>query len=225
MATAKPATCAIWARVSTTEQKTEGQLNELRRWAADRGLEVVAEFITEDSAWTRNGNGAKGAEFDAKRADLLDGARLGRYQVILCWAVDRMSRRGAEDMLRFVRQLTDPDHIGCRLWSHEDTWVESCSDPMIREILFSVFATIARFESERRSARTRLAMQRPDVQAKLPGRKARGKDKAKTRRPAEGYKRAWTQERRDALAERNRQRAAETKPTKEAKPPYQGVHK
>jgi DNA invertase Pin-like site-specific DNA recombinase len=199
--------CAIWARVSTSEQTTSSQLDELRRWAEARGLEVAAEFVTEDSAWTRKSNGPKGAEFDRKRAELLEGARMGHYSTVLVWAIDRVSRRGAEDMLRFVRHLTDPDHIGCRLWSHEDPWVESLADPMLREMLFSVFATIARFESERRSARTKLAMQRPDVKANLAKRAPRGKDKASTRRPTDGYKSAWTPERKAALVERNRLRA------------------
>jgi DNA invertase Pin-like site-specific DNA recombinase len=196
--------CAIWARVSSSEQTTTNQLAELRKWAADRGLTVAEEFVTEDSAWTKgNGNG-KGADFDKKRNELLEGARLGRYSVVLVWGLDRISRRGSEDMLSFARRLTD---TGCRLWSLKDSWVESTADPMIRELLFGVFATIARFESERRSQRVKSAMARPEVQAKLSDRKSRGADKKSTKRDSEGYKRAWTPERRAALAERNRQRA------------------
>ena len=46
-----PVKCAIWARVSTTDQHTENQLYVLREWAERRGYEVVREFIVEDSAW------------------------------------------------------------------------------------------------------------------------------------------------------------------------------
>jgi len=42
---------AIWARVSGADQHTENQLATLRAWAERRGLDVTAEFITEDSAW------------------------------------------------------------------------------------------------------------------------------------------------------------------------------
>jgi DNA invertase Pin-like site-specific DNA recombinase len=182
---------ALWARVSTTDQTNEGQLYELREWAANRGLDVVAEFVTEDSAWAQahngNGNGGKGSEFDAKRTELLDGARMGHYQIVLCWGLDRLSRRGAEDMLGFVRRLTD---TGCRLWASKDPWVESMTDPMIRELLLSVFATLARFESERRSARIKTGMDRRK-RAGLPvGGRVEGARDRKPRR-TEGYLETW----------------------------------
>src|SRR5215472_14862410 len=99
---------ALWARVSTSDQDTGNQLTELRAWAKAKGLDVVAEYVTEDSAWVKgNGNGGKGALFDARRSELLEGARLGAYDVVLVWGVDRLSRRGAEDMLATVRKLTE----------------------------------------------------------------------------------------------------------------------
>jgi putative DNA-invertase from lambdoid prophage Rac len=181
---------AIWARVSSEDQHTENQLIELRKWAADRDLDVVQEFITEDSAWAaKSGSNGKGAEFDRKRTALLEGARLGRYHVVLTWGVDRLSRRGAEDMLGYVRRLTD---TGCKLWSLKDSWVESTSDPMIRELLFGVFGTIARFESERRSQRIKAGLARRKAQG-LPvgGRKPGSKDRRK--RSTDGYVAAWSE--------------------------------
>ena len=177
-------------------------------WAAARNLTVIAAFITEDSAWTRNGNGTKGKEFDRARDGMLEGARLGKYGVVLCWGIDRLSRRGAEDMLSFVRRLID---TGCRLWSLKDPWAESTADPMTRELLFGVFATIARFESERRSERTKAGIRRRKEVDGLPvGRQPGTKDKKPRRKSI--YHSAWEgpegQARRAALAERNRQRAA-----------------
>jgi putative DNA-invertase from lambdoid prophage Rac len=191
---------AIWARVSTSDQSTDNQLRELRQWAADRQLTVAAEYITEDSAWTAKGNGSKGAEFDRQRAALLEGARLGRYQVVLVWGIDRLSRRGAEDMLSFARRLTD---TGCKLWSLKDPWVESTADPMTRELLFGVFGTIARFESERRSARIKAGLARRKAAGLPVGGRVSGSKDRKPRGDA-----GWTDERRAALAERNRARAA-----------------
>lgn len=184
------AKCAIWARVSTAQQNTVNQLVELRQWAADRGLDVAAEYVTEDSAWTKaNGNG-KGAEFDARRADLLEGARLGRYTVVLVWGIDRLSRRGAEDMLSFVRRLTE---TGSALWSLKDPWCESTADPMTRELLFGVFATIARFESERRSQRIKAGLARRRAEGKPVGRQQGSADKRPRKRS--GYVQRWERER------------------------------
>ena len=33
--------CALWARVSSSDQDNQNQLRELRQWAADRGLDVA----------------------------------------------------------------------------------------------------------------------------------------------------------------------------------------
>ena len=195
---ARPESCsrcvmkaAIWARVSGDTQNASNQLYELRQWAQARGLEIAAEFVTEDSAWTKkNGNGMKGAEFDVRRNDMLEGARLGKYEVVLCWGLDRLSRRGAEDMLSYVRRLTD---TGCRLWSLKDPWAESTADPMTRELLFSVFATIARFESERRSERIKAGIERRRREGKPIGgattRKGHGKG---SRHSGERKSAAWT---------------------------------
>ena len=119
---------AIWARVSTHEQHTANQLEELRAWAERRGLDVVAEFVTEDSGW-QNGNGTKGKEFDKSRAALLDGARMGSYTVVLTWAIDRLSRRGIEDTLAALRRLGE---AGCAVWSHQESWAEDLRDPRMR---------------------------------------------------------------------------------------------
>ncbi len=40
-------TCAIWCRVSKTEQETAIQLEELRQWAQRKGLEVTREYVFE----------------------------------------------------------------------------------------------------------------------------------------------------------------------------------
>jgi DNA invertase Pin-like site-specific DNA recombinase len=192
--------CAIFARVSTTDQHAENQLDELRAWAERRGLAVAAELITEDSAW-QNGNG-KGAEFDRKRAELVNGARLGHYSVVLVWALDRLSRKGILDTLGTLTALYD---IGAEVWSHQEPWLVT-SEPRMRELLVSFMAWMAEQESARRSARVKLAMQRPEVKARLSARKPRGGDKRK--RSTGGYSTAWTPERKAALAERNRSRAA-----------------
>jgi DNA invertase Pin-like site-specific DNA recombinase len=176
--------CAIFARVSTTDQHAENQLDELRAWAGRRGLDVAAEFITEDSAWL-NGNG-KGAEFDRKRAELVNGARLGHYSVVLVWAIDRLSRKGILDTLGTLTALYD---IGAEVWSHQEPWLVT-SEPRMRELLVSFMAWMAEQESARRSARVKLAMQRPEVKARLSGRRPRGDDKRK--RSTGGYSAAWT---------------------------------
>jgi DNA invertase Pin-like site-specific DNA recombinase len=178
---------AIWARVSTTDQHAENQLEVLRTWAASRGLEVAAEFATEDSAWqgAKPGNG-KGAEFDRQRKELINGARLGRYDVVLLWAIDRLSRKGIEDTLATMRQLYGH---GADLWSHQEGWLQT-SEPHMRELLVSFMAWMAQQESQRRSERIKAGLARRKAEGKqVGGRKPGSKDRKP--RTTDGYAQAW----------------------------------
>jgi putative DNA-invertase from lambdoid prophage Rac len=179
---------AIWARVSTSDQHTENQLAKLRQWAASRGLDVAAEFITEDSAW-QNGNG-KGAEFDKARQELLNGARLGSYSVVLVWAIDRLSRKGVEDTLSTLRRLYAHD---CDVWSHEESWL-STAGPDMRELLVSLFAWMARMESARRSERIKTGLARRKAEGKPVGGRKPGSKDVKPRK-TDGYHRRYAAER------------------------------
>jgi DNA invertase Pin-like site-specific DNA recombinase len=193
---------AIWARVSTTDQHAENQLDELRAWGERRGLEVVAEIVTDDSGW-QNGTGAKGREFDRARAGLLDGARLGSYSIVLTWAVDRLSRRGIEDTLAALRRLAE---AGCAVWSYQEPWAEDLRDPRMRELFLAIAGWVAEMESARRSERVKAGLARRKREGKpVGGRKPGARDKIP--RSTGGYSSAWTPERREALVARNRQRA------------------
>jgi DNA invertase Pin-like site-specific DNA recombinase len=74
---------ALYMRVSTIDQHPETQLLDLRAMAAQRGLEIVAEYTDRIS-------GAK-----ARRPGLdqmMRDARRGRFDVVLTWASDRIAR-------------------------------------------------------------------------------------------------------------------------------------
>jgi putative DNA-invertase from lambdoid prophage Rac len=193
----QPTRCAIWARVSSEEQENENQLHELRDWAARRGLEVVEEFVTEDSAW-QNGNGTKGKRFDAAREALLEGARRGRYQVVLIWALDRLTRRGMEDMLATVRRFLEHE---CLIWSLRESFMEELRDPRAKVLFTGLSGWNAEGESGRKSERIRAGMARVkrEIEAQLaagetPTKKIGGREpgkKDKRRRDSEGYEASW----------------------------------
>jgi site-specific DNA recombinase len=180
-------TCAIWARVSTEDQFTENQLAVLRAWAESLGLTVTAEYVTEDSAWAKaNGGQGKGAEFDQARSAMLAGVRQGKHRIVLCWAIDRLSRHGAEDMLRYLRLLAEN---GADVRSHEESWLNT-ADPFARELLVGIMATLARYQSQHKSEQVKAGIARRKAEGKkVGGRKPGSKDK-KPRR-TEGYVAAW----------------------------------
>ena len=184
--TTQPVRCAIWARVSTEDQHNENQLPMLRAWAADLGMEIAAEFVTEDSAWADGASGAKGTEFEAQRSAMLAGVRRGAYTVILVRAIDRLSRLGTEDMMRYLRLLADN---GADVRSDQESWLNT-ADPFAREILIGVFATLAKYQSEQRSRNISAGLARKKAAGeKVGGRQPGAKDKRPRKRrgsPASG---------------------------------------
>lgn len=180
-----PAKAAIWARVSSHDQHTGNQLAELRAWAEQMGLEVVDEYVTEDSAWADSADGPKGKEFEAKRQEMLAGVRHGQHPVVLCWAIDRLSRKGSDDMQRYLRLLAE---AGADVRSLHDLWLHT-ADPMSRELLVGVFATLAKYESQRRSDRIRAGLARRRAEGKPVGRQPGARDRSQRRRS--GYVASW----------------------------------
>src|SRR5207248_1073094 len=74
---------AIYARVSTSDQTVDNQLLELRRYIEARGWTAV-EYVD------RGVSGAK----DRRPAldELLKDARRRRFDVLVCWRLDRLGR-------------------------------------------------------------------------------------------------------------------------------------
>jgi DNA invertase Pin-like site-specific DNA recombinase len=74
---------AIYARVSTFDQEPENQLQELRRYVEARGW-TVAEFVDR---------GVSGAKDKRPALDrLLSDAKCRRFDVLVCWRLDRLGR-------------------------------------------------------------------------------------------------------------------------------------
>jgi DNA invertase Pin-like site-specific DNA recombinase len=113
---------------------------------------------------------------------MLAGVRAGTYDVVLCWAIDRLSRRGSEDMQRYLRLLAE---AGADVRSHEETWLNT-ADPFAREMLVGIFATLARYQSQHRSEQIKLGLARRRAEGKpVGGRKLGSKDRKPRER--EGY--------------------------------------
>ena len=75
---------AIYARVSTDEQRAEIQVDALRTYAQDRGIEVAGEYVDQ---------GVSGAKDRRPALDrLLSDARRRRFDVIACVKLDRLAR-------------------------------------------------------------------------------------------------------------------------------------
>ena len=99
-------------------------------------MEVVAEYVTEDTAWDGHGDGPG---YAAAVGQALEDARLGRIDVLLVWALDRLSRHGIEATLSLMRQFSAH---GTDVWSLRESWTET-SDPHVRQLITAIMAWVA----------------------------------------------------------------------------------
>ena len=83
---AKIVRATLYTRVSTSGQTVENQRRELEQAAAQRGWQVVATYSDEGIS------GAKGRDQRPGLDAMLKDATRGKFDVVMCWAVDRLGR-------------------------------------------------------------------------------------------------------------------------------------
>ena len=139
--------CAIYARVSTNKQDNGNQLIQLREFAAKQGWTIVAEYVD-----TVSGSGKKDrTQFDAM---MLAGSQK-KFDVLLFWKLDRLSREGVRKTLRYLEQL---DSYGVAWRSFTEPFFDSCG--IMRDVVISIMATLAEQERITISDRTKAGLQR-----------------------------------------------------------------
>lgn len=124
---------AIYGRVSTAEQSTVMQVEELRAFCARRGWDVVEEFTDTGVSGSRESRPALNR--------LLADARRRRFDTVLVYRYDRFAR----SLRQLVNALAEFDSLGIHFVSlHEGV---DTSTPNGR-LVFGIFASIAEFERE-----------------------------------------------------------------------------
>ena len=161
--------CVIYSRVSTEEQSTANQVNILTEWAETRGFTVVEVYQEQESAW-RNGH-------QRELARLSRDARRGRFNIILVWSLDRLSREGSLAILQLVSRFGT---CGVKVLSYQEPWTEAPGE--LGELLFALAGWVARMESQRRSERTKAGLARVLAHGKKLGRPRGSRDKKSRRR-------------------------------------------
>jgi DNA invertase Pin-like site-specific DNA recombinase len=159
----------IYSRVSTGEQETKNQSMVLGDWAKQRGYEVVSIYQEEESAWK--------AGHQRELANLVTDARRRKFQAVLVWALDRLSREGALAILSLVQKLSA---CGVKVLSYQESWTEAPGE--LAELLYALTGWVARMESQRRSERTKAGLARVKAQGRRLGRPPGSKDKRRRKR-------------------------------------------
>ena len=145
---------AIYARVSTFDQEPENQLAEVRRYVTARGWTAV-EYVD------RGVSGAK----DRRPAldELLRDARRRRFDVLVCWRLDRLGR----NLKHLVTLLEELQALGIAFVSLNEG-IDATTPA--GKLQMHILGAIAEFERARIAERVKAGLQRARAQGKRLGR-------------------------------------------------------
>ena len=135
---------AIYNRVSTDKQDTANQGSQLQAFAEKQGWTVVKTY---DDVIT-GGSHVRPA-FDQMFAD----AKERKFELVLFWSLDRLSREGTEWTLRRLRELAE---CGVGYRSHEEQYLDTTNP--LNEVFISFKAVMAVEEKKRISQRTKAGL-------------------------------------------------------------------
>ena len=131
-----PNRAVIYSRVSTEEQTTANQVDVLSAWAKQREFILAAIYQEQESAW-RSGH-------QRELSRLVDDARRRKFDTVLVWALDRLSREGPLAILTLVNRLKI---CGVKVISYQESWTEAPGE--LGELLYALSGWVARMESQR----------------------------------------------------------------------------
>jgi DNA invertase Pin-like site-specific DNA recombinase len=131
---------AIYARISTGKQDNQNQIDQLRAFARTQGWKIQREYI--DIASGKSGDRE---QFQA----MFTAASRREFDLVLFWSLDRLSREGVYETLRYLQTLTQ---YGVGYRSYTEQYLDSCG--MFRDAVISILAVIAKQERVRLSERT-----------------------------------------------------------------------
>ena len=159
----------VYLRVSRDSQETANQLPALKHWIGARDHELVALYNEDESAWR--------AGHQHELARLMSD--LPKYQpnVLLVWALDRLTRQGIGAILQLVNNFKVH---GVQVVSYSEPWTEQAG-PMA-ELLYAIAGWAANFEADRISKRTLAGLERAKAEGKRLGRPQGSKDKKPRKR-------------------------------------------
>ncbi len=135
---------ALYLRVSTDKQETENQAVQLREFATKQGWQITREYVDCES-----GSKSDRAEFQRMFAD----ASRRKFDLVLFWALDRLSREGVLQTLTHLNRL---ESYGVGFRSFTEQFFDSCGP--FKDAVIGIMATLAKQERVKRAERTRAGL-------------------------------------------------------------------
>jgi DNA invertase Pin-like site-specific DNA recombinase len=139
---------ALYGRVSTKDkgQEVENQSRDIRDL-------IKKEQWTLFRSYDDYETGARGDR--AAFLQMMRDAEAKKFDVLVFWSLDRLTREGALKTLQYLQRLTD---LGIGWRSYTEPYLDSCG--VFRDAVISILATIAKQERIRMSERTKAGMAR-----------------------------------------------------------------
>jgi len=147
--------CAIYARVSTSDQRVDNQLYDLRLFAEQRGYEVAAEYTDVGVS----GSKARRPGLD----NLLRDARKRKFAVVIVAAFDRLAR----STKHFLTVVDELDSLGVEFISRREN---IATDGAMGRLFITLISSIAELEAELIKERVRAGIRRRKLEGLPVGR-------------------------------------------------------
>ncbi len=146
---------AIYARVSTSEQSTDSQLLDLRRYVRERGWHLYREYTD---------NGISGSK-DSRPAlnELMADARKRRFDAVLCWRFDRFAR----STKHLILALEEFRNLGIDFVSFQEN-IDTSSP--LGSAIFTIISAVAQLERDIIAERVKAGLRRAKENGKKLGR-------------------------------------------------------
>lgn len=175
---------ALYLRVSTADQSLENQLPSIRQYCEARGFTITHIFTESDTAWKQ------GHQVELEKCKA--AAQRREFDVLVLWALDRLTRQGPEAMLAMVRLFKA---YSVRVLSVQEGWLETL-DEMTMPFFLSIVGWLGMIDSARRSERIRAGRERVKATGKTKsgrpwGRQKGRKDGPDVKRRKSSYYLAW----------------------------------
>ena len=145
---------ALYARVSKDEASSDGSLQDptnqiipLKKYIEAMGWIINDENIFIDRA---SGGSANRPEFQR----MLSQVKQRHIDLILVWSLDRFSREGMINTLKYIQTLKE---YKCGLKSLQEAWLDT-SQEGVAELLLAIFSWVAKEERKKISERTKAGL-------------------------------------------------------------------
>ena len=165
---------AVYARVSRSDetQDPRNQLEPLRNFAKAHDGQILKEYVDR----------ASGSKSDREQfLNMLKDADQKKFDLLLIWSLDRLSREGIPNTLGYIERLK---RNGIAIKSFQEPWLDT-RDESIGQLLIAIFSWVAKQERLRIVERVNAGLVRAKKQGKILGRPPGRKDS--TKRSVSGY--------------------------------------